>query len=203
RLETVDSRGVRARVHAPVFVRGDAAWAEVGWHDRVELTGKLSPADAADPEVAQLSPRGPPVPVGERSTVRAAAEHLRSGMREAVDPLPSDARALLPALVIGDTSMTPQELTDDMLVTGMSHLSAVSGSNVAVVLVALVGACRISGLPRRWRPWVAGAGLAFFVVLARPEPSVVRAATMGAIGLLGMSTSRRGAGTPALCAAVL
>ncbi|WEV78601.1 ComEC/Rec2 family competence protein [Janibacter cremeus] len=203
RLESVDSRGVRTRVHAPVFVRGDAAWAEVGWHDRIELTGKLSPADAAAPEVAQLSPRGPPVPVGERSTVRAGAEHLRSGMREAVDPLPTDARALLPALVIGDTSMTPQELTDDMLVTGMSHLSAVSGSNVAVVLAALVGACRLGGVPRRWRPWAAGAGLAFFVVLARPEPSVIRAATMGAIGLIGMSTSRRGAGTPVLCTAVL
>nr|WP_246297227.1 ComEC/Rec2 family competence protein [Janibacter cremeus] len=203
RLTSVTSRAERTQVHAPVFIRGDAAWTEVGWHDRIELTGKLSPADPADPEVAQLSPRGPPVPVGERSTVRAGAEHLRTGMREAVDPLPADARALLPALVIGDTSMTPQPLTDDMLVTGMSHLSAVSGSNVAVVLAALVGACRLGGLPRRWRPWVAGAGLAFFVVLARPEPSVIRAATMGAIGLLGMSTSRRGAGTPVLCTAVL
>ena len=203
RLESVTARGETTRVDAPLFVRADEAWSEVGWHDRIAVTGKLSPAEPADPEVAALSPRGPPAPVGERSAVRAAAEHLRTGMREAVDPLPTDARALLPALVIGDTSLTPEELTDDMLVTGMSHLSAVSGSNVAVVLAALVGACRISGLPRRWRPWVAGAGLAFFVVLARPEPSVVRAATMGAIGLLGMSTSRRGAGTPALCAAVL
>ncbi|WP_338751529.1 ComEC/Rec2 family competence protein [Janibacter alittae] len=203
RLESVTSRGQRSSVHAPVFVRGDASWAEVGWHDRIELTGTLAPAGRADPQVAQLSPRGPPRPVGKRSAVRAAAEHLRSGMREAVDPLPGDARALLPALVIGDTSMTPQQLTDDMLVTGMSHLSAVSGSNVAVVLAALVGACRVGGLPRRWRPWVAGAGLAFFVILARPEPSVIRAAMMGAIGLLGMSTSRRGAGTPVLCASVL
>ncbi|WP_415830856.1 ComEC/Rec2 family competence protein, partial [Janibacter anophelis] len=70
-------------------------------------------------------------------------------MRDAVQPLPADARGLLPALVIGDTSLTPQELTDDMLVTGMSHLSAVSGSNVAVVLAALVGACRLGGVPRR------------------------------------------------------
>ncbi|MDN5715903.1 MAG: DNA internalization-related competence protein ComEC/Rec2, partial [Janibacter sp.] len=203
RLETVTARGMTTQVSAPVFVRATQAWADVGWHDRISLSGKLSPADPADPEVAALSPRGPPELVGERSTVRTAAEHLRSGMRAAVEPLPADARALLPALVIGDTSLTPQELTDDMLVTGMSHLSAVSGSNVAVVLAALVGACRAGGVPRRWRPWVAGAGLAFFVVLARPEPSVIRAATMGAIGLLGMSSSRRGSGTPALCAAIL
>lgn len=203
RLETVTARGASTRVSAPVFVRAKEAWADVGWHDRISLSGKLSPADPADPEVAVLSPRGPPELVGERSMVRTAAEHLRSGMRAAVEPLPGDARALLPALVIGDTSLTPQELTDDMLVTGMSHLSAVSGSNVAVVLAALVGACRAGGVPRRWRPWVAGAGLAFFVVLARPEPSVIRAATMGAVGLLGMSSSRRGSGTPALCAAIL
>lgn len=203
RLESVTARGVTTAVSAPVFVRAKESWADVGWHDRISLSGKLAPADPADPEVALLSPRGPPRPVGEPSLVRSAAEHLRSGMRTAVEPLPSDARALLPALVIGDTSLTPQELTDDMLVTGMSHLSAVSGSNVAVVLAALVGACRVGGVRRRWRPWVAGAGLAFFVVLARPEPSVIRAATMGAIGLLGMSSSRRGSGTPALCAAIL
>ena len=203
RLESVTARGVTTRVRAPVFVRAQQPWDEVGWHDRIELTGRLAPAEPQDPEVALLSPRGPPQPVGERSPVRAAAEHLRAGMREAMEPLPADARGLLPALVIGDTSMTPQDLTDDMLLVGMSHLSAVSGSNVAVVLAALIGAARVSGLPRRWRPWLAGAGLAFFVVLARPEPSVIRAATMGAIGLLGMSTTRRGAGTPALCTAVL
>ena len=203
RLESVTARGSTTRVSVPVFIRADEPWAAVGWHDRIALTGKLSQVDPEEPEVAALSPRGPPRPVGERSVIRAAAEHLRAGMRTAVDPLPGDARALLPALVIGDTSMTPQELTDDMLATGMSHLSAVSGSNVAVVLAALVGACRLGGVPRRWRPWVAGAGLAFFVVLARPEPSVIRAATMGAIGLIGMSASRRGAGTPVLCTAVL
>lgn len=203
RLESVTARGVTTRVDAPLFVRADEAWTGIGWHDRIELTGKLSPVDPADAEVGALSPRGPPVPVGERSVVRTAAEYLRTGMRESVEPLPTDARALLPALVIGDTSLTPQELTDDMLVTGMSHLSAVSGSNVAVVLAAIVGLCRVGGCPRRWRPWLAGAGLAFFVVLARPEPSVIRAATMGAVGLLGVVGSRRAAGTPALCTAVL
>ena len=203
RLEEVTARGETTRVNAPLFVRADEEWTEVGWHDRITLSGKLSPTEPADPEVGALSPRGPPLLVGERSVVRSAAEYLRGGMRESVEPLPGDARALLPALVIGDTSLTPQELTDDMLVTGMSHLSAVSGSNVAVVLAAIVGVCRISGCPRAWRPWLAGAGLAFFVVLARPEPSVIRAATMGAIGLIGVVGSRRGAGTPALCTAVL
>lgn len=203
RLESVTARGQTSRVRAPVLVMAPGEWAAVGWHDRVTVSGRLRPADAGEEVIAVLTPRGSPEPVGSRSPVRAVAEHMRQGLREAVEPLPADAEGLLPALVIGDTSGTPQELTDDMLLVGMSHLSAVSGSNVAVVLAAVIGVCRLAGTPRRLRPWAAGAGLAFFVVLARPEPSVVRAATMGAIGLIGMSASRRGAGVPALSTAVL
>jgi competence protein ComEC len=42
-----------------------------------------------------------------------------------------------------------------------------------------------------------------FVVLARPEPSVIRAGVMGAVGLLALSTRRRQAGVPALAGAIL
>jgi competence protein ComEC len=63
--------------------------------------------------------------------------------------------------------------------------------------------CRAVGAPRWTRPLLASAALVGFVVLARPEPSVLRAAVMGAVGLAGMSLSRRGAGLPALSAAVI
>ena len=42
-----------------------------------------------------------------------------------------------------------------MLATGMTHLSAVSGSNVAIVVVFALGACALVGIPRVWRPVVA------------------------------------------------
>lgn len=77
------------------------------------------------------------------------------------------------------------------------------GSNVAIVLAFALGAAGLLGVGRRWRPLVAGLALTGFVVLARPEPSVVRAATMGAIGLIGLSRSRRAAGIPVLSSAVL
>ena len=85
---------------------------------------------------------------GARGRRREGAEHLRAGLREAAAPLPADARGLLPALVIGDTSRTPDDLTEAMLATGMTHLSAVSGSNVAIVLaVALAAAAVLAGPP--------------------------------------------------------
>lgn len=203
RLTQTSVRGQVRRLHAPVVVRSsDPAWRDLRWHDEIRVAGTLVPGRPDEPTVAVLRPRGPPE-VGERGPLLAAADHMRSRLREATDHLPADARGLVPALVIGDTSATPPDLTDDMLVTGMSHLSAVSGSNVAIVLAAVLGACRLAGCPRRARPWVAALALAWFVVLARPEPSVVRAATMGLVALLGMSASRRGAGAPALSAAVV
>ena len=90
-----------------------------------------------------------------------------------------------------------------MRATGMTHLTAVSGSNVAVVTGIVLGLCVVLGVPRRLRPVLALLALAGFVVLARPEPSVVRAAAMGAIGLIGLSRSRRSAGPPVLGAAIV
>ncbi len=173
------------------------------WHETVRTTGRLDAAEPGDDVVAVLNPRGRPVRLRDAGLVAAMAESVRGGLRHAVAALPPDPRGLLPALVIGDTSRTPASLTEAMLATGMTHLSAVSGSNVAVVLAAGMGLCRVVGIRRRWRPVVAAVLLAGFVVLARPEPSVLRAAVMGVIGLMGLSASRRRAGIPALAGAVV
>ena len=203
RVERVTGRGAAAAVSTPVLVLGDGAWEHVRWRERVSVRGTLRESPPGDDVVAVLRPRGDPRPVSRPGAVARAAEHLRAGLREAADPLPADARGLLPALVIGDTSRTPPDLTDAMLATGMTHLSAVSGSNVAIVLAFALGGASLLGVRRRWRPVVALVVLAGFVVLARPEPSVVRAAAMGAIGLVGLSRSRRAVGIPVLSAAVV
>jgi competence protein ComEC len=202
-VRLVTGRGEQSRVHTPVLVFGDASWKTVRWHETVRSTGRLDVADGGDDVVAVLNPRGPPTRLRGAGWTAAMAESVRGGLRRAVRSLPADARGLLPALVIGDTSRTPASLTEAMLATGMTHLSAVSGSNVAVVLAAGMGLCRVVGIRRRWRPVVAGIVLAGFVVLARPEPSVLRAAVMGVIGLMGLSASRRRAGIPALAGAVV
>jgi competence protein ComEC len=203
-IHDVTGRGQIARVGAPVLVQAAGeGWSHLQWRQEVRAQGRLSPVDRGDSVVALLRAMGEPEAVGRPGPVPTAAEHLRAGLRHAAEPLPPDARGLLPALVIGDTSRTPDDLTEAMLATGMTHLSAVSGSNVAIVLAFAVGGASLLGVRRPWRPVVAVVVLAGFVVLARPEPSVVRAATMGAIGLLGLSRSRRAAGIPVLSAAVL
>ena len=105
--------------------------------------------------------------------------------------------------MVGDTSLQSGELTDAMRVTGLTHLAAVSGTNTTLVCGLALGLCRAIGLGRRLRLVVAAALLAGFVVLARPEPSVLRAAVMGGIGLLALGTSRRRLAVPALSVAVV
>ena len=197
------SRGRVSVERASVLLRGDERLLTLRWRERVVVAGRLAPPrEPADEEVAVLSVRAPPRVLDPPGAVARGAERLREGLRRAVDGTPADARGLLPGLVIGDTSRTPTDLTEAMQATGMTHLTAVSGSNVAVTLALVLGLCALAGVPRRARPWLAVLAVAGFVVLARPEPSVVRAATMGVIGLIGLSTSRRGAGLSVLAAAV-
>ncbi|KRF39604.1 competence protein ComEC [Terrabacter sp. Soil810] len=200
----VAGRGRSSMVTAPVLVVGRGTqWSTLRWHDEVEAVLRLGPAEPGDDVVAVATPKGAVRVVGGAGGVFAAADAVRQRFRSATDALWPDARGLVPALVVGDTSQTPPDLTAAMLATGLSHLSAVSGSNVTFVLAAVVWLCGLVGVRRRWRPPVAALGLLGFVILARPEPSVVRAAVMGLVGLLALSTSRRRAGIPALSAAIV
>ncbi|WP_228266626.1 ComEC/Rec2 family competence protein [Ornithinimicrobium ciconiae] len=202
-LRSVEARGMRSAVRTPVVVFADPTWQDVPWRGTVTTLARLAPPDPGDSVVAVLTPLDPPTLHGDTSPVLTGVERVRERLRLAVGPLPVDARALIPGLVIGDTSLTPSDLTDAMLATGMTHLSAVSGSNVAIVLGAAILLCGWLGVPRRWRPVVALACLVGFVLLCRPEPSVLRAGAMGVVGLIGLSSSRRSVSLPALATAVL
>lgn len=199
----VVGRGAATQVSAPVLVMASVSWREFQWMDTIRFRGRLTAAEPGSDVVALVKPLGE-VTVESRAPPWAqVAEAVRGGTRQAVDPLPADARGLVPGLVIGDTSLTPRALTDDMRTTGLTHLCAVSGANVAIVVHAALLLAWGLRLPRTARPWLAGLVLAAFVLLARPEPSVLRAAVMGVVGLFGLSSSRRGTGAPALGAAIV
>ncbi len=116
-VRTVVGRGQRSESSTPVMVFGDKTWAHVRWRETVRATGRFDVADPGDDVVAVFNPSGAPKSVGAPGMIADAAEHVRSGLRSAVSGLPPDARGLLPGLVIGDTSRTPQALTDAMLTT--------------------------------------------------------------------------------------
>ncbi|GAB94309.1 competence protein ComEC [Kineosphaera limosa] len=201
-VTAVTARGHTTAVRTSVMLIGPADLADLQWRQRIRLTGRLGPAEPGDRAVAWLAATGSVESVAPAGAMLRLAEHARGRLRQAVAPLPPDPRGLLPGLVIGDRSLTPESLTEDMRITGMTHLTAVSGSNVTVIVGAAVLLSGLLGVRRRWRPLLAGAAIVGFVVLARPDPSVVRAAVMGGVGLLGMTAARRSLGPSALGTAV-
>ncbi|MBN6829406.1 ComEC/Rec2 family competence protein, partial [Micrococcus luteus] len=117
-------------------------------------------------------------------------EALRAAFRQSAEGTVGAAPELVPGLVLGDRSAQGAALDDAMKASGLSHLSAVSGANVAMILGAVAITLRCA---RVHRAVVLSAGLAVlgvFVVVVGPEPSVLRAAVMGALGALAVFFGR-------------
>lgn len=204
RVDQVRASGHATRVRTPVLVlTSDPTWLGLLPSQRVRLQGRLQPANPGDDVAAVVSVRGPPQVLSPPSRLQRVAGSLREGLRRAVAPLPERERGLLPGLVVGDTSRLGADVQADFRSVGLTHLTAVSGTNVAVVVGAVLLLCRAAGVRVRASPVLAAAALVAFVVLARPSPSVLRAAVMGGVGLLALATGSRRTAMPALAAAVL
>ncbi|AGI90697.1 N-hydroxyarylamine O-acetyltransferase [Streptomyces albidoflavus] len=220
-----EASGTAVRTRTPVLLivpvpdRADGdRWRGLLPSTRLRLTGRLAPPlDPGGPHAAVLRPArpGPPVVTGEPSRLQQIAGELRAGLRMASEGLEADARALLPALVVGDTGRVPDDLREAFRATDLTHLMAVSGSNLTIVLALLIGPpgrahraergglAPLLGLGLRTTAVAGGALTLAFVIVCRPEPSVVRAAACGAVTLLAVATGRRRSLVPALAAAVL
>ena len=121
-------------------------------------------------------------------TLRVAAG-LRGGLIEAARTTSEREGALLVGLTVGDTSGFDQQTIDSFRRTGLSHLLAVSGSNVAMVLACVALLARRASY--RLRLLLGFGLLALFVLIVGPDPSVLRAALMGAVSLLALGWARR------------
>ncbi|WP_328913510.1 MULTISPECIES: ComEC/Rec2 family competence protein [unclassified Streptomyces] len=214
-VERVD--GTRTRTPVVLFAESTPqAWLRLIPSTRVTVTARFTPTAAPrDDEAAVLTPKSPPRVVARASPAQRYAAGLREGLRKAAAPLPADARALLPGLVVGDTAALTAELKDAFRATDLSHLTAVSGANLTLILILLIGPPGLAirterrglaawlGLPLRWTATLGAALTLGFVLVCRPSPSVLRAAACGLITLLAIGTGRRRSLLPALAAAVL
>lgn len=192
---------VRTRAAVEVVAPGSASGLRYG--TVVTVPVRLAPARrptdravaraqaTADPQVR----RGPP-------GLLVVTERLRAGLGETSAELPGDAGRLLPAVAVGDTRGVG-DLEQAMRDSGLAHLTAVSGAHFSLLgAVVLAIAARLR-VPRRWR-WVPTAVvMAGFVALVHPAASVVRAAVMGGVGLLGLAAGRPSRTVPALACAVV
>ncbi|MFC0434506.1 DNA internalization-related competence protein ComEC/Rec2 [Kutzneria buriramensis] len=180
-----------------------SGWADLLPGQSATVTGRAAPARGGDLTVAVVQARGSPSEVTPAPVWQWVAAALRSGLRRASAVLPEEQAGLVPGLVVGDTTNLSPRVSDEFTVAGMTHLLAVSGANLAIVAGAVLFTIRLLG----WGPRVAGvgAGLAVigFVILAGPQPSVLRAAVMGGLALLALVMGRERSLLPALAWSVL
>ncbi|MEP9385129.1 ComEC/Rec2 family competence protein [Nocardioides cheoyonin] len=200
-VREVSGRGQRYQLHTPVLALGGDAWREVPLGATVQARGELAPARSDD--VAALFVAEDPSVVADPGPWWGLSAVLRGSIRDAVAHRPADERALVPALVDGDDAGVDDALADEFRTTGLTHLLAVSGTNLTLVVGFLLVVARWCRARGRWLYAVGAVGIVGFVLLARTEPSVVRAAAMGAVGLLAMGHNGRQRALRGLGASVL
>ncbi len=133
--------------------------------------------------------------------VDRASNRVRQAIERAATALPADDGALFRGLVVGDDRDQPRAMITRFRASGLSHLTAVSGQNVAFVLAASGPLLRRL---RRWPRLAVTIGLiAWFVALTRFEPSIVRAGVMGMLSAVAYATGRERAPLRILSLAVL
>jgi competence protein ComEC len=160
-----------------VMVRGDRLALDVERANRVawqHVVGEFDLEWASD-----IDAGGP---------VARASNRVRTTIERAAAALPEPDGALYRGLVIGDDRDQPSEMIERFRASGLSHLTAVSGQNVAFVLAAFGPLLvRLRPLPR-WALTVAV--VAWFVALTRFEPSILRAGVMAGLSATAYATGR-------------
>ncbi len=184
-----------------VTVLADRDWSRLAPGTRVAATLEFRPRRGVSGDAASAVVRGPPTVLGRPAGLRASAGRVRSGLARVSAPLGQPASGLLPAIVHGDTSGVPPEVTEQFRVSGLAHLQAVSGANVAFVVIAVTGAVVAMGGGRRVSAVLGCTAVVGFAVLADLSPPVVRAAATAVLVLVG-GRGAPGRGPALLCTAV-
>ena len=214
--------GAPARFEARAIGIGvDGAWAEAGTPllvfgqlravgpertspgigSLLELDAVLKPAEHGLLVLAFA--RGPAEVRAGPSPLLAWSHDVRERFVERTSALPGRGAELLPGLAVGDTRAVSPELDADMRAASLTHLTAVSGANCAIVVGGVVALGRLLGWRRGVRLAAGGCALAAFVVLVTPEGSVVRAGAMATVVLAVEATGRPVRGLPVLLLAVM
>ena len=171
-------RLARAKVGEQVFVRGLRESFEQGSESRwiaQHIKGKFRLEFVGEQRLVA-------------SPIMRSVQRVRDLVQLGSDSFEFNDQALFTGLVIGDDTRQSETMIDAFRKSGLAHLVAVSGQNVSFVLAAL--SPLLSRLKNRLRIIATLGVLAWFVLIARVEPSVVRAATMAGLAYLSVAFGR-------------
>lgn len=207
-IESIEARGQNQRDNQSIAIIGPRDIEDLQAGQTIKTSGQLRPTDRGESARAILFIHPNTTSANPPHGIYAWGSAMREKLRAATSHLPDDARGLIPSMVVGDTSVLPDTLDQAMRDTSLTHLTAVSGANCTIIIA---GTLMIIQPSQRWRPRtrralrVIGAlgVLAGYLIATGPQPSILRASMMGAVGLYGILQGRRNTGIAALSIAVI
>ncbi|MBX5473707.1 MAG: ComEC/Rec2 family competence protein [Thermoleophilia bacterium] len=130
--------------------------------------------------------------VGRRGGLAGVGDRLHAWLaRDAVPGLAGERRAVLEGVVLGEDEGLSAGLRQDFRASGLYHLLAVSGGNVAVVALGTLWLAYLVGVSRLAAEAGALAAIGGYVLAVGAQPSVVRAGVAGALGSLAWLAGRQ------------
>lgn len=156
----------------------------------VEFRGKAQPGLPARPQAASIMVTGALKVVEPAPIWQQWGAHTRASLIAVASSAKNAGGNLLPGLVAGDESQLDQRTELAMRDTGLAHLTAVSGSNIAVVTGIVLALCFALRLPRLVSLSAAFVAMLGFVVVVGAQPSVLRATAMATIVLVTLALKR-------------
>lgn len=167
----------------------------------IAVAGKLASARPGEKTLGILRLTQSPQELGPPHAVSRLTNSLREQLVDLVAPLSPQAKALVPGAAIGDTRAMSLTQAEQMRVSGLTHITAVSGSHFAILFMI------VSALTRKFPLGVRGLLMTLvclgFVALVHPSGAVLRALVMGFVAIVALTLKRRGQGASALGLAMI
>lgn len=188
---------------AKIVISGDDRWSDVTADDQVCFIGRVTDAEASVFVQALTPAETGTCAAGPTEDKTSGRDVLRATLREQAAHTISYAPELLPGLILGDRSQQSEQLDQAMKVSGLSHLSAVSGTHTSLIAAAATGLFRSLRMPRSVVLAAFLCTLILFVHIVGMQPSIMRAATMGAIGAWAVLFGRGSQALPILALTII
>ena len=202
-LATLDHGAIDGKeysLHLPVRISSTKS---VNFLPGTHISGSGTVFATSERRVAALiSTRSTLVQIGSTDPINAISGEIRRSFKASALTIGGASGALIPGLVLGDTSLEKAQFVEDMRRSGLTHLTAVSGENFAIIAAFILWALAFFVRSMRIRILITASILIAFIFLVRPSPSVMRASVMTAVLLVGKIKGERGSALPALGLAI-
>ena len=189
-----EDRGYRMRSPARL-ISSEAQFKEILPGQKIRVQVIVQPSKEGR-VAALLINKGSFVVLSPPSRWAKSLDRIRDGLRAASGT--GDSGALIPGMVLGDTSLQSATFKNEMRRSGLTHLVAVSGANFAIVSTFILYLMQFVFRKIPLRLGATAVFLIAFIALVRPSPSVLRAAAMAAVLLIAQGTHRGRDSLPAL-----